>query len=270
MHPILIRLGPLFIPTYGFLFASGVLLGILVDVKLAKREGIDQRVFSDFLFYGLLSSLLGAKLLLLLTSLKYYLEFPGELVYLLTSGGTFFGGLIVGLLFTVWFVRKKQMNFRRLGDVTVPGLALGHFFGRLGCFGAGCCFGRFADGSPLAVMFSSQKAHDLTGVPLHLPLYPTQLLEAAGNLLNFLILLALFRRRKYPGQVLTLYIFNYSLLRFVVEYFRGDPDRGYIWGGPQNAFLSLSLPQLTCLGGLALAILLCRVFRKQGEKEDLP
>lgn len=269
MHPILIQIGPITLPTYGFLFALGVLLGFLVDLRLARREGIDMKAYVDFVFYLLLFSLLGAKILLFLTNAGYYIRFPSELKYLLTSGGTFQGGLIAGAVFAVWFLRRHKLNFRRLGDATVPGLALGHFFGRLGCFGAGCCWGSECAGFPLGVIFSSDKAHSLTGVPLHVPLYPTQPVEAILNLANFLILLLAFKRRTYKGQVFALYVFNYSLIRFCTEYFRGDEDRGFIWSTPGSPWLSLSVPQTISVCGVILALILFRLFRKKGEKENL-
>ena len=269
MHPILIQIGPITIPTYGFLFAVGVLLGILVNFRLARREGIDLKIYGDLIFYALLLSLLGAKIFLFLTNAGYYLRFPSELKYLLTSGGTFYGGLIAGGLFAVWFIRRHKLNFRRLGDVSVPGLALGHFFGRLGCFGAGCCWGREAIRFPLAVIFSSDKAHSLTGVPLHIPLFPTQAMEALLNLFNFLVLLLVFRKRRYIGQVFALYILNYSLIRFFIEYFRGDEDRGFLWNTPGSVWLSLSIPQLFSIGGIVLALVLFHMYKKKGAKENL-
>ena len=267
MHPILIHAGPLTIASYGFLFAFGVLLGVLLCLRLAKKEGLDLAVFADFIFFVMLLSLLGAKLWLLVTNLGYYLEFPGEIKFLLTSGGSFYGGLIPGAVFAVWFIRRHRLSYRQLGDIAAPALALGHFFGRLGCFAAGCCWGREAAHFPLAVTFSDLKAQSLTGVPLYIPLYPTQLCEAALNLGNFLFLMVLYRKRKFKGQVLAMYMLNYSVIRFAVEYFRGDPDRGYIFGGMAHPFTSLSLPQLVSIAGVITALLLWKGFKKKGEKE---
>ena len=267
MHPILIEAGPLTIASYGFLFALGVLLAILLSFRLAKKENIDLKVFADFVFYVMLLSLLGAKILLLLTNLNYYLKYPGEIKYLLTSGGTFYGGLIFGAVFAVWFIRRHKLSYRQLGDIAGPALALGHFFGRLGCFAAGCCFGRVAAHSHLAVTFNNLKANALTGVPLHIPIYPTQLMEAGLNLANFLFLMLWYKKRKFKGQVFALYMLNYSLIRFAVEYFRGDPDRGYVFGGMEQPFSSLSLPQLISIVGFITALVLLQGFKKKGEKE---
>jgi len=269
MHPILIQIGPLTIASYGFLFALGALLAILLAFSKARKENIDLKVFTDFIFYVMILSLLGAKLLLLLTNLGYYLKYPAEIKYLLTSGGTFFGGLIAGAVFAVWFMRRHKLSYRVLGDIAGPSLALGHFFGRLGCFAAGCCWGREAGHFSLAVTFSSAKANDLTGVPLHTALYPTQLFEALLNFVNFIILYFAYRKRTFKGQVFALYILNYSMIRFAGEYFRGDPDRGYIFGGMEHPLASLSVPQLICIFGFILALVLRMVFKKLGEKENL-
>jgi phosphatidylglycerol:prolipoprotein diacylglycerol transferase len=268
MHPILIKAGPLTIASYGFLFAFGVLLGVLLCLRLAKKEGLNLAVFADFIFWVMLLSLLGAKLWLLVTNLGYYLKYPGEIKFLVISGGTFYGGLIFGAVFAVWFIRRHRLSYRQLGDIAAPALALGHFFGRLGCFAAGCCWGREAAHFPLAVTFTSLKASSLTGVPLYTPLYPTQLFEAALNLCNFLVLMVLYKKRKFKGQVIAVYMLNYSVIRFAVEYFRGDPDRGYIIGDMDKPLASLSLPQLVSVIGVVTALLLLGGFKKKGEKED--
>ncbi len=268
MHPILIQIGPLTIASYGFLFALGVLLGALLCLWLARREGLELGVVTDFIFWVMLLSLLGAKLWLLASNLGYYRKFPGEIKYLLTSGGSFHGGLIFGAVFAVWFIRRHRLSYRQLGDIAAPGLALGHFFGRLGCFAAGCCWGREAAHFPLAVTFTDLKANALTGVPLYIPVYPTQLMEAFLNLANFLFLIVLYGKRRFRGQVIAVYILNYSLIRFALEFFRGDPDRGYVIGGMDRPWTSLSLPQLVSLIGLATALLLLRGFKRKGERED--
>ncbi len=267
MHPILIRIGPLTIASYGFFFALGVLLGVLLCLRLAKKEKLDLVVFGDFVFFVMILSLLGAKLWLLGSNLDYYLKYPGEILYMLKEGGAFYGGLIFGAVFAVWFIRRHRLSYRQLGDIAAPSLALGHFFGRLGCFAAGCCWGREAAHSHLAVTFTSLKANSLSGVPLFTPLYPTQLMEAALNLCNFFILIMLYHKRKFKGQVIAFYMLNYSVVRFFVEYFRGDPDRGYIFGGMDEPFASLSVPQLVSVIGVITALVLLRGFKKKFEKE---
>lgn len=266
MHPILIKLGPVTIHSYGFLLAIGVLLGMYVCIRLGALEGLDKRLLADFIIYTILIGLLGAKIFLFVTEIKYYLRFPREIPSLITSAGTFYGGLIFGALFVVWYVRKHKLNFKKIADVMAPAVALSHFFGRMGCFTAGCCWGRNAEDCSVAVTFTSP--HTSTGVPHNSPLYPTQLTEALLNLLNFVILLFLFKKKKFQGQIFTLYIFNYSVIRFCVEFFRGDHDRGYVFGGMNSPFSSLSVPQLISLIGIIVAITLYFIFRKQALEKN--
>jgi len=266
MYPILIKIGPITIHTYGFLLAVGVLTAIIMIQKLGKKENINRETLTNFLFYTFLVALLGAKLFLFVTEIDFYLENPAEMKSLLTSAGVFYGGLICGGLFAAWYIRKHKLVFRQITDIIVPAVALGHFFGRMGCFFAGCCWGRGAEGCSIAVQFSDTRA--TTGVPLHTPLYPTQLIEAVLNLLNFVVLFILYKKRKFTGQVFAIYIFNYSLIRFCIEYFRGDPDRGYVFGGMDHAFTSLSVPQLISIIGFFLAVILYRVFKKKSLEEN--
>jgi len=143
----------------------------------------------------------------------------------------------------------------KMADLFTPSIALGLFFARIGCFMAGCCYGREC-GAPLGVVFESQYAHDLTGIPLGKALYPVQLFESGLNFLNFLILFLILRRRTFDGQVFTFYIMNYSLIRFFTEYFRGDHEEStfLIQGG--SPFLSLTMPQFFCIVGVGCGLIL--------------
>jgi phosphatidylglycerol:prolipoprotein diacylglycerol transferase len=205
--------------------------------------------------------LLGAKVYLFFTEFSYYTKDLSRIKDLLTQAGAFYGGLIAGLLFAVWFIRKKKMSVKRIGDIAGPSLALGHFFGRLGCFAAGCCWGREAGQCAIGVTFPNVSQD--TGVPTGKLLYPTQLMEAFLNLANFVILFFLYKKKRaFDGQIFAVYIFNYSLIRFFVEYFRGDHDRGYIFGGMDSPFLSISIPQLISIGGIIISVFLYLKFRR--------
>ncbi|UCH96580.1 MAG: prolipoprotein diacylglyceryl transferase [Candidatus Aminicenantes bacterium] len=264
MHPILVKIGPITIHTYGFMLAVGVLCAIGLSTWLAKREHLDTKRIVDFIFYTLLIGLVGAKLFLLVTDFSYYTRSFSNFKSLIFSGGTFYGGLIIGVFFAAWYLRKHKISFKVMADIVVPSIALAQFFGRLGCFSAGCCWGRQAQGCPIAVVFTSSDT--TTGVPLHAPLYPTQLMEAGLNLLNFIILIISYKKKKFQGQIFAMYIFNYSLIRFFVEFFRGDDDRGYIFGGMAHPFTSLSVPQLISIIGIIAAIILYIRFKKTATK----
>ena len=141
MHPILVKIGPVTIHTYGFMLAIGVLCAIGLSTRLAKKEKLETKIIFDFIFYTLLIGLVGAKLFLLVTDFGFYTRSFSNFKSLLFSGGTFFGGLIFGVLFAAWFLRKHKMNFKVVADIIAPAVALAHFFGRMGCFFAGCCWG---------------------------------------------------------------------------------------------------------------------------------
>ncbi len=267
MLPVLFKIGPLTIHTYGFLLAIGVLTSMFLGLKLGKEDNIDTKDLSDLIFFSTLSGLLGAKIYLFFTEFGYYTKDLSRIKDLLTQAGAFYGGLIVGMLFAIWFISKKKMNFKKIGDIAGPSIALGHFFGRMGCFAAGCCFGRDAHGCSIGISFPDLAQE--TGVPIGKLVYPTQLMEAVLNLLNFIVLLFLYKKhRTFSGKIFSIYIFNYSLIRFFVEYFRGDSDRGYIFGGMESPFLSLSIPQLISIGGILLSVFLYLKFKKDSDKVD--
>ncbi|MCK4889628.1 MAG: prolipoprotein diacylglyceryl transferase, partial [Candidatus Aminicenantes bacterium] len=158
-------------------------------------------------------------------------------------------------------------DFKKIGDIASPALALGHFFGRMGCFAAVCCFGRDAHGCSIGIVFPDLSQE--TGVPIGKLLFPTQLMEAILNLMNFVVLLFLYKKhRTFNGKIFAIYIFNYSLIRFFVEYFRGDSDRGYVFGGMETPFLSLSIPQLISIAGILISVFLYFKFRREMDKED--
>lgn len=267
MCPVLLKIGPITIHTYGFMFALGILSAILLSLRLAKKEKIDSKIMVDLLFYTVIIGLLGAKLFLFLTELNFYLKNPGQMKNLITSGGTFYGGLILAIFFAIWYVRRHQLNYKIIADIVSPAIALGHFFGRLGCFSAGCCFGRAAGNSILGVKFTNLYAHNHTGVPLNTSIYPTQLIESILNLINFIFLFILFKKKKFQGQVFSVYIFNYSIIRFFIEYFRGDSDRGYVFGSLGHPFSSLSVPQLISIVGVIVSIILYINYKKKGAQK---
>lgn len=263
MHPILIKLGPVTIHSYGFMMALGVGLALWFIYRQAKRQGIDAPRLLDAAFYIMIVSLLGAKLVLFVGDLSYYLKNPKELLWIARSGGVFQGGLAFGLIFALWYFRKHKLPTWKISDIVGPALALGHGFGRIGCFLAGCCYGRECS-LPWGATFRDEYAHNLTGVPIGREVHPVQIYESILNFLNALILFLVLKKRKFEGQVFALYIINYSVIRFFTELFRGDhAAKAYVYQGP-SALLSLSLSQLFCVLGLAAGLLLYRIFKKRG------
>lgn len=261
MHPILLKIGPLTIHTYGFMMALGVALGLWFIYVQAKKAGLDAPRIMDAAFYTIIVSLLGAKLILLAGNISFYLSNPRELFSLARSGGVFQGGLTFGVIFALWYFRRKKIPTWKTADLIGAALALGHGFGRIGCFSAGCCYGSEC-ALPWAAVFRNEYAAGLTGVPLNTSVHPVQLYEAALNFLNFLVLFIILKRKRFDGQVFSLYIVNYSIIRFLTEYFRGDHAESVYFLRGASAFSSLSLPQLFCIlgiiAGIALAVILKR------------
>ena len=227
MFPVLIKIGPLTVHTYGFLIAIGFLVALTLAAREAKRKDIPNESVVDIGFYALLSGIIGARLFFILTNLQSYLEHPLDMVKIWEGGLVFYGGVLFAFPTVIWFAKKKGLPLWQTADIWAPSIAIGHAIGRLGCFCAGCCYGKPAEGLPWSVTFTNPDSLAVLGTPLH----PTQLYESAAELLNFLILITLRRHQSFKGQLFLMYILNYSIIRSVVEMFRGDEVRGFLFRG---------------------------------------
>ena len=219
-------------PTYGFLVSLGVLIGLWLSVRNSQREGINPEKAWNFGILVVLCGILGSKLLYVLVDLSYYTSHPREIFSLSTlqAGGVFSGGLIAALIAAAWYIRKNHMPALATCDAFAPGLALGHAIGRVGCFSAGCCWGKPTHHF-WGVTFTNPLAQQWVGTPLGQALEPTQLFEAAVELANFFVLMWLFKRKKFDGQVFGAYLFLYGFARYFLEFLRDDPGRGEVFGG---------------------------------------
>ncbi len=231
MHPDLIRTAHFHIATYGFLVASGMLLGLFVTLRLSRKQGLNPDDMWNLCGLVILAGIVGSKLLYIINEWGSTYQSLGDVfsISTLQAGGVFSGGLLLALIVAIWYLRKHKIGFLSAADVIAPGLALGHSIGRLGCFSAGCCYGK-PTAVPWGVTFTNPLANAITGTPLGIRLHPTQLYEFVAELINFAILYWLATRKKFEGQVLGLYLFMYGIERYVIEFFRGDPGRGDIWG----------------------------------------
>lgn len=256
MYPELFRIGSFPINTYGVFLALAFLCAILISVKLAARDGLPREKIYDLCLWMLLSSLVGSKLLMMFTEPEYR-DHPLQLLSLdfLRSGGVFYGGLIGAVLAGYFLMRRYQLPWWKTADACAPGIALGNFFGRQGCFAAGCCWGKPTN-LPWGVRFS-ELGHEITGVPVGVPLHPTQLYESFAMLIVFFLLLWLHKRRSFNGQVILLYALLYSVIRFTIEFFRDDP-RGDLLGLTTATGLSTSQLISIVVGLVALLLLIVR------------
>jgi phosphatidylglycerol:prolipoprotein diacylglycerol transferase len=226
MFPKIVSIGGFFLPTYGLLVAAGFLAGMGLTLRLARRAGLNVDLIANLTIYCALAGLAGAKLLMFVMDFPYYSENPLRIFSLdtLLSAGVFHGGFLGALLFAWFYIRRHRLPWWETADVFSPGVALGHAIGRLGCFAAGCCWGSHCD-RPWAVVFTNPSAHELTGVPLGVPLHPAQLYEAAATALVALWLIVRIRRPHARGEILAWYLALYSPARFFIEFFRehGQP-----------------------------------------------
>jgi phosphatidylglycerol:prolipoprotein diacylglycerol transferase len=250
VFPQLLHIGDFSLPTYGFLVSMGVLLGLWISVRNSEKQGIDPEKAWNLGILVVLCGIIGAKILYVLVDWKNYAGHPAEIFSLntLRAGGVFSGGLLAALAAAAWYVRKHRMPALATCDAFAPGLALGHAVGRVGCFAAGCCWGKPTHAF-WGVTFTNPLANAIVGTPLGVPLEPTQLFESAVELANFFLLTWLFRRKKFDGQVIGAYMFLYGFARFFLEFLRGDPGRGQVFGGLMTGTQLIAIG-LVIAGGL--------------------
>jgi phosphatidylglycerol:prolipoprotein diacylglycerol transferase len=256
MYPKLLDLGPIPIHTYGVLLAAALLSAISLAAYLGEKDGIPKKLVWDLGFVIILSALVGAKLLLVITSLDYYWENPGHLfsIDFLRAGGVYYGGLLGAIAGSAIYLNNNPgVPFIRMADVAAPAIPLGQSIGRLGCFSAGCDYGRPTD-LPWGVTFTSEYAQQVVGVPLNIRLHPYQLYESFTTLFLCLLLLWLFRRRRFTGQIFSSYLVLYGILRFFLEFFRGDADRGFLFDGllSTSQFVSILLVPVALIAYMLL------------------
>ena len=250
MYPVLVRLGPLTIHTYGFLIATAFLVALWLAAGQARKVGLAYDKVTDQAFYTLVAGLAGSRLFYVATNWSYYAANPLDIVKIWEGGLVFYGGVLMALPVAVYMAKKDALPLWDAADIWATSIALGHAIGRLGCFCAGCCYGKPAGGLPWAVVFNDPGTLAVKGVPLH----PVQIYESAAEVLNFMILVALRRRQSFRGQLFWVYILNYSIIRAVAEVFRGDEIRGFIFGevsisqGISIVMFLLSLVMLKQLG----------------------
>jgi len=261
MYPRLLELGPITVYTYGVLLAAAYLLGLKFAMVRAKARGLDANRVLDLGIYIIISALVGAKLLLLLTDFRTFTSNPRELLTLARSGGVFYGGLILAVGVALWYIRKIGLPLWTTCDVFAPGIALGHVVGRFGCLFAGCCFGKPTT-LPWGITFTDPFASANVGTPLGVPLHPTQLYEAGGELIILGILLATERKgRPFAGRTFWLYMLLYAISRFVIEIYRGD-ERGMVGVLSTSQFISVVLAPLA----LVMLVYLSRSFTPEPKR----
>jgi len=222
MFPDLVTIGTFTIHTYGVFIALGALAGILLIAHDAKKENYDQQQILDLAFYLLIAAIIGSRIFYILLNTHYYWQHPVEIVMIWRGGLVFYGGFLFAFATCFVYLRRRRLPFLKTCDLLAPGLALGEVFGRIGCFFAGCCYGKTA-AIPWSVVFTHPHSLAKIGIPLH----PTQLYASLKALIVFIILIAFRRHKRGDGQIIWLYTFLYAIGRLIIEPFRGD-ERGLL------------------------------------------
>ncbi len=253
MFPVLFEFGPLTLYTYGFFVALGVGMGIFFARHEAARVGMDPDRIMDVCFFIVIAAIVGSRLFYVATNVDYFLSAPLDVFKIWNGGLVFYGGFIGAVVVAVVFIKRYKLSLGKTADIAAMAIPLGHFFGRLGCFFAGCCYGQ-ACGLPWAVTFHAPESL----APLHTPLHPTQLYSAAGNLFIFLVLFALRKRKRFTGQLFWLYVMSYGIIRSFIETFRGDYRGGFV-------FEQVSISQTL---GVSLAVVALGVLIVMGRREE--
>jgi phosphatidylglycerol:prolipoprotein diacylglycerol transferase len=251
--------------TYGLLVASAFIIGAALAQREALKVGQDPDRVADLSFWILASALVGAHVYFVLVNHEEYFG-PDWLThtrafgpwpkFLLPAGMVFYGGFIGAVIGAFVYMRRHRMPFLAYADTLIPSVAFGHFLGRLGCFGAGCCWGDVAHTHlpwlaefprvSLAYQTLSTRPNPEAFIApdraTTLPLHPTQLYESFGELAIFLVLVLLVRpRKRFDGQVLAVWLLVYSVLRTTVELFRGDVERGVYFGLGAGQWTSIAI-----------------------------
>jgi phosphatidylglycerol:prolipoprotein diacylglycerol transferase len=199
--------------------------GIFIATREAKRLNVAPQIILDIAVYIIIGAIVGARLFFVATRFSYYKDNPLDVFKIWEGGLVFYGGFILALIVCAWFIKRNNLKLWQTFDIFAPALAIGVFFGRLGCFFAGCCFGK-ACKLPWAVTFSDPQSLAVLNTPLH----PTQLYSVAGSLFTFIIIYSLRKRKSFDGQLAMIWVFMYSGLRSIIEFYRGDIRGAIIFG----------------------------------------
>ena len=262
---------PLVLHTYGVAIACGFVAAIWLAIREARRVGLEPARIMDLAFWFLVSGLIGARVVFMIVEWEDYYNmcFAPELmnlsepnclaVFEFWKGGlVFYGGMIGAFVAGVIYFWKYKLPAFRYIDTAAPSIAVGQFFGRLGCVSAGCCHGKYVhsdkmvalewptDTAAYGVLLDKPEAAAERAMFLaegFVTAHPTQLYESGAMLLMLLFLLWLRTRKSFNGQVFLTYVIGYALIRSFIEIFRGDSLRGFVFEYKNEAIsMALGLP----------------------------
>lgn len=244
----LFSIGPFTVHGYGLMIGIGVLCCIYMGMRRAGKYGMREEAVIDIALFGLLAGFLGAKLLYIIVEFETFLRDPMSVIG--SEGFVVYGGISAGVVAAILYCRVKKYAFLEYFDLLSPCIALAQGFGRIGCFMAGCCYGRETD-SFLGVMFPPESL-----APSGVKLLPTQLFSSAGDFVIMGILIWHYGHRKHTGDTGYLYMLLYGVGRFFIEFLRND-ERGNVGSLSTSQFISLFI--------VTAALILLSLNRKKPE-----
>ncbi len=230
MHPILLKIGPITIYTYGVMAALAIAASYALSLHLADLSGISRKDMSDIFFWAVVSGFVGARLFFFLYNPQYARPIY-RILFFWQGGLVWFGGFIFGLLTVIYMCRKRKIPLWKIGDIAGVVGSLGLAIGRIGCTMAGCCYGKICH-SHFAIVFKNP----YSVAPLNVPLYPTQPISSLANFLIAAVLYLDFRKKKKDGETFGLYLILYGIFRFLIEFWRATPK--IFWGFSDNQIIS--------------------------------
>lgn len=243
MRMVLFQIFGIKIYSYGVMIALGIIVAGIMFLRKGKRKGYNEDNLTNLMIFAVISGILGGKLLFIIVNIKSIIEDP-TILYDFGQGFVVYGAILLGALSVYIYSRKKDWNFLSVTDCIVPGLALAQGFGRIGCFLAGCCYGKPTD-LFVGVTFPVDSLAQ-SGVCLH----PTQIYSSVFDFLLGAFLVMYSRNKSLNnGKVTSAYVIAYSIGRFIVEFLRAD-DRGQYGPFSTSQWIALA----TLLAGIALFV----------------
>lgn len=227
----LFSIGRFTVHGYGLMIGIGYVLAVLIGGYRTKKLGLSEEDFTNIAICVLIFGWMGGKILFILVNIRSFIQDP--LPLLGSEGFVVYGGIITGILSIFIYCKIKKLPFLTYMDMMAPAVAINQGFGRIGCFMAGCCYGKPTD-SHFGVVFPEGCL-----APAGISLIPTQLISAAFDLAMAVFLIAVTRKLKYRGMISGLYLMMYGVGRFIIEIFRDDVDRGMIGALSTSQFLSV-------------------------------
>lgn len=266
MYPFLFQVGAFRLPAYGVIALLALLATLVVIRHFARLEGRDPSKTTDAIVLTVAVAYVGARVMEVAINGRRIFASPDALMLLLSSTGVFYGGLISAVAFGAWWFRRIRLPALQGLDLMAPVGAVVDGVGRWGCFFSGCCWGTPTD-LPWAVTFPEVARRLHAGLPA-VPLHPTQIYFSLVSLAILGVLALAYRRKRFHGQIITIYLVLYSVTRFFLEFVRGDADRGFVLGGLLSTSQLIAI--FLAIAGIAAYVLLDRRHRLTHEPDWRP